>query len=240
VATLLVNYADLAYFKAQKLNTRTGLKTGGLARGVEYGRQHIDAAFYARNARVLSLRGGAGRWLWKPYVVLKALREEMRDGDVLFYCDSGAHFVASAAPVIDLCVKQTEKPVIVFELAPDYLNREYVKRDCFYYMGMDRAPYPDMTHILASFLVMRKSPFALRFAEDWLRYAEDPRILTETPNTCGLPDYSGFIQHRFDQSILSLLARKYEVATVPDISQWGNERRPPEIPQIIQHTRWKE
>jgi len=77
------------------------------------------------------------------------------------------------------------------------------------------------------------------FFEECLRFAQDPRILTEAPNTCGLANYPDFFEHRFDQSILSLLARKYEIAVVPDISQWGNTFRPPEIPQIIEHTRWK-
>ena len=107
-------------------------------------------------------------------------------------------------------------------------------------MDMDVPPYPDMTHILASFFVCRKNSFTLAFFEEWLRYAQDPRILTEAPNTCGLPNYPEFFEHRFDQSILSLLGRKHQIATVPDISQWGNAFRPPEILQVIEHTRWKE
>ena len=35
-----------------------------------------------------------------------------------------------------------------------------------------------------------------------------------------------------------MLGRKYGVPTVPDISQWGNERRAPDLPQILALTRW--
>ena len=41
--------------------------------------------------------------------------------------------------------------------------------------------------------------------------------------------------HRHDQSILSLLGRKYNIKNIPDISQYGNDRR--DIKQIIEHHR---
>jgi len=33
-------------------------------------------------------RSARGYWLWKPYIVLAALKREMADGDLLFYCDA--------------------------------------------------------------------------------------------------------------------------------------------------------
>jgi hypothetical protein len=64
--------------------------------------------------------------------------------------------------------------------------------------------------------------------------------LTDLPNTCSLPNYPEFRDHRHDQAILSLLARREGVSLIPDISQWGDARRDPAIPQIMLHTRWRE
>jgi hypothetical protein len=239
MTAVLVNYADGGYAEAQKLNRATGLLIGGLDRAVCYSRADIDADFAERNRDILSKSIGAGNWLWKPYFVVKALREELKDDDILFYSDSGAHFTASAAPAISLCLAQSEKPILLFTLDPRYTNRHLIKRDCFVYMGLDRPPYPDMTAVLASFILCRKTQFTVSFFEEWLAYAEDPRILGDAPNTCGLPNYPEFFEHRYDQAILSLLARKHGIAAVPDISQWGNSYRPTDIPQIIAHTRWK-
>lgn len=238
MATLLVNYADQGYGEAQKLNTTTGLIIGRLDRAVSYARKDLDTEFSARNRAILGEVIGAGNWLWKPYVIAKALREEMAEGDVLFYSDCGAHFMGRAAPAIDLCLKRTDKPILLFTLDPKFANRNLIKRDCFYYTGMDYAPFPDMTMILASFILCQKTPFTTAFVEEWLNYASDPRIIGDGPNECGLPNYPGFFEHRYDQAILSLLGRKHDIQTVPDISQWGNDYRPPEIPQIIAHTRW--
>ena len=54
--TLLINYADLGYFEAQKLNTKTGLGIGGIDRAIPYGRQHLDSEFYARNIQAALIR----------------------------------------------------------------------------------------------------------------------------------------------------------------------------------------
>jgi hypothetical protein len=239
MATLLINYADHGYTEAQKLNTATGLLIGGLDRAVSYSRKDLDAEFSAKNREILEKPIGAGNWLWKPYVVMKALREEMSEGDILFYADSGAHFMRRVAPAIELCLKHDDKPILLFTLDPNYTNSRLIKRDCFYYMGLDRPPYPNLTAILASFVLCQKTPFTMRFFEEWLTYAQDRRIIADGPNECGLPNYPDFFEHRYDQAILSLLGRKHGIATVPDISQWGNTYRPAEIPQIVAQTRWK-
>jgi hypothetical protein len=239
MSTLLINYADGSFHEAQKLNSKTGLLIGRFDRVIGYGRADLDDEFCHRNQATLSLTLGAGCWLWKPYVVLKALKEELSDGDLLFYCDSGAVFLSAAAPVLELC-RNLEPPVLLFELEREHSLRKWTKRDCFHYMGMDRQPYLDLPLLVSGYFVCRKEPFTIAFFEEWLKFAEDPRILTDQPNSCGLPNYSEFIAHRRDQSILSLLARKHAVSTVPDISQWGNERRPAGLPQILALTRWSE
>jgi len=40
------------------------------------------------------------------------------------------------------------------------------------------------------------------------KYSTDKRIITDDPNTQGLPNYKGFIDNRHDQTVLSLLIKK--------------------------------
>ena len=44
---------------------------------------------------------------------------------------------------------------------------------------------------------------------EYLYYAQDKRIITDDPNELGYNNYEGFRDHRHDQSILSLLTKKY-------------------------------
>ena len=232
----LINYADLDYLAAQKRNSETALRAGGFDRVISYSRADLDAEFFARNRHILNVRLGAGSWLWKPYIVLKTLREKMADGDMLFYCDADCEFIAPAAPVLDICAKEREKPVVLFLLHPSYTNRRFTKRDTFVYMGLDRPNFTDAVQTLSGYFVCRKTSFTLAFFEEWLTCAQDARILTGMPNQCGKPNYPDFFEHRADQSILSLLGCKHDILAVPDISQWGNSYRHPSLPQIIHLT----
>jgi hypothetical protein len=234
---ILINYADGGFAEAQRLNAHTGLLIGGFDRVISYGRKDLDPEFYARNRAILDEPRGAGYWLWKPYVTLRTLRDAMGDGDVLFYCDSACFFLAPVAPLVALCLQRPDKPVLLFSGDPRFSNRRYTKRDCLHHMGVDREPFLSAPQALGTFFICQKSTFTLAFMQEWLRLAENPRILTDRPNESGLPDYPDFIAHRHDQSILSLLGVKHGVSVLPDISQWGNRFRPRDIPQIVAQTR---
>jgi hypothetical protein len=235
--TVLINYADRGFAQSQKLNTETGLVIGGLQRAIPYNRADLDPEFSERHKDVLARERGAGYWIWKPYITLRTLKQEMDEGDVLFYSDSGCFFMASVAPLIDHCVKRTDKPILLFGGDPAFSNRRYTKRDCLHYMGADREPFLSLPQSISTFFIMRKTPFTIGFVEEWQRLAEDPRLLTDDANVCGLPNHADFVNHRHDQSILSLLGVKHGISVIADVSQWGNHFRVPHIPQIMAQTR---
>ena len=88
----LVTYADDLYKKAQRLCAYTGKKVAKFDAIFEFGPNDIDCNFRKDNEEILSYRRGNGLWLWKPYFILKALND-LQDGDILFYADSGVLFV---------------------------------------------------------------------------------------------------------------------------------------------------
>jgi hypothetical protein len=232
---ILINYANKKYYHAQKKNSETGKSVGGFDEIKSYGVNDIDPQFSSKNQHILNQSRGAGYWLWKPYFIVKTL-ESMQDGDLLFYADSGSHFINNINPVIEVC-KTTHNGILLFTLEDFHTHKKWTKRDCFYYMGLDTEPYLSVNQILASFIVCIKNANNIQFFKEWLTFAEDSRIITDDPNVCGLGNYPEFKDHRHDQSILSLLGRKHKITTIPDISQWGNDRREKHIPQILEHTR---
>ncbi len=121
-------------------------------------------------------------------------------------------------------------------LEDEHINRVWTKRDCFHYLGLDTATYSEAPQISGSFYICNRSERVINFFEECLAAMQDARIITDAPNVSGLPNYPGFREHRHDQSVFSLLARKYALATLPDVSQWGDSRRPPDLPRIIELT----
>jgi hypothetical protein len=233
---ILINYADRGFVCAQQENAHSGQTIGDFDRVIRYGRRDLGLYFRWRHRRILRKPRGAGYWLWKPYITLLTLKRHMRDGDILVYCDSDARFVSSIDPLVSICLSQFEPRIVVFTLEDEHTNRIWTKRDCFHYLGLDTATYFEAPQILAGYYICQRSAPVIDFFEKWFAAMQDVRILTDEPNVSGLPNYPGFREHRHDQSIFSLLARKHAFATLPDVSQWGDSRRPPDLPRIIELT----
>lgn len=231
---ILINYADKKYYNSQKNNTTTGLELGGFTDFINYNFNDIDDKFITENKNILTHNRGAGYWIWKPYIILDAL-SKMQNEDILFYCDSGTSFIGNFNEYLfDICLED-EKGLILFSGA--HLNYKFTKRDCFFYMDCDYDKYVNATHLTATFQLMRKTEFVVDFYESHLEYAKDYRVITDSPNECGLNNYEGFIDHRHDQSILTNLQIKHNVTLFEDISQFGNNVRGTEFKQLINHHR---
>jgi hypothetical protein len=235
----LVNFANQTFREAQKFNTRMALKIGGFDNVFEYGPQLIDRTFFEENKAILNSPRGGGYWLWKPYIIRDALRK-INDGDILIYADSGSHFIRNAIELGTLPDKFNQD-VISFEM--ELPESSWTKRDAFVLMGCDDFGFEKSNQRLGSFMVIKKSPMSLKFVDEYLAYCCDERIITDIPNTCGLSNYPDFKEHRHDQSVFSLLSKKYGLTTFRDPSQWGNSRiaeyKNSPYPQLIEHTRHK-
>lgn len=234
---ILLNYANEYFLDSQKRNSTTGLEVGGFDRVVSVGPQEIDADFRARHRQTLAARYGNGYWLWKPYFVMRTLRD-LAEGDFLFYCDSGAYFVAPIDPLVEIC-RRDGQDVLPFE--NNRPEKTCTKRDALVALDCDRPQIVESSQRHSSFMLWRKSAWSLQFAEQWLTLSEDARLLTDSRNEMGLPNYAGFIKHHHDQSLFSLLTKQRGLAGYRCPSQFGLACRSrfPNSPydQLIEHTR---
>jgi len=237
---ILVNFATANFQKAQQFNAKTALNVGGFDRTVSANPDLIDEDFKHKYSSILNQARGAGYWLWKPYFILKTL-EQAKDGDIIMYADSASHFIASAAPLFSL-PEQFEQDVIPFEL--ELPESAWTKRDAFVLLDAVEDGFQSTPQRLASFILLRKSAMSMQFCQDYLRYCANENALTDLDNICGKPNYDDLVAHRHDQSIFSLLSKKYGLQAFRDPSQWGNSRKDlypnSNYPQIIEHTRQKD
>ena len=106
---ILINYADSRYAQARKWNSRTGKLIAKFDTIYEFSPNDIDDKFQKENRQILLSKRGNGLWLWKPYIINKVL-EHTKDGDFIFYCDSGAFFIRN----IDTIKNQVNKETPLF------------------------------------------------------------------------------------------------------------------------------
>jgi hypothetical protein len=222
----LTSYATERFRCVQQDLNASAIKFG-IPNILSYNESDLHASeFYLQNKTLLDEVCGAGYWAWKPYFILRAM-EHLLEGDILFYCDAGSMFINSPAPLIDICMGHPQG-MILFDARP-LTNRQFTKRDCFVRMNCDEEKYWNANKVIATILVLRKCPYALGVIREWLTYCCDRAMITDDPNTCGLEDLTGYLQHRWDQAILSVLAAKHSIETFRLPMFWGNYLKLPQF-----------
>ena len=203
---LAVNYADRNYKNAQKINAKTAYKYGKVDRVVEYSPNDLSDEFRKKNADILKEQRGGGYWLWKPYIILDAL-SRVQNGDYVLYTDSGISFIDDVHYLIN-ALEKSGQGIMCFALGN--IERMWTKRDAFILLGCDEERYINSPQIMATVILVKKTAQSIQMMNEYLLYAQDRRILTDDPSSLG-NDYEGFVENRHDQSIWSLLCKKYEV-----------------------------
>lgn len=235
---VLINYADRKYYNSQKKNSQTGRNIGKFDKVIEYNRNILDKEFITNNKFILNNPRGAGYWLWKPYIILKTLNT-LNDGDYLFYCDAGSHFINSIDYLINF-MEKIKQDILPFEL--NHIEKIWTKRDLFLILKCDGSRYYNSKQRVGGFQLIKKNANTLNFYREYLKIAQRPRAITNIPNKLGKPNYPGFKEHRHDQSIFSLLTKKYGYKAYRDPSQFGGRHKVSNkviYPQIIELTRNK-
>ena len=209
---ILISYANEAYKPAQLLQTKTA-KIAGFTDAIAYGPEDIEKSFKNEHEDIFQYKRGDGLWLWKPYLIKKTL-DNMRDGEILFYCDSGACFFRSVKGIIS---KLSSQDVWVSVLP--LKEKQFTKRQTFDIMNCNSEKYKETAQISGTFCAFKKSERSTKFVDEWLQYCCNIDAL-EPPKDIN-QEASYYYGHREDQSILSLLVKKYNLQAWSDPSQYG-------------------
>lgn len=215
---ILVTFGTPEFYGAMdKLISSCGGVVSGYARVTE---RSLPRSFYLDRRPVFQagLRG-FGYWSWKPYVIGQVM-DKLTEGDQVIYVDSTCLALRNFSPLFDLA---RERGVVLFDnrdTSPDgspWRNDMWTKADCFNLMHCNSRQYTKGLQVNASFQVYTVGPKVRQFVDEYTAWCKDPRVITDLPNTTG-PNLPKFREHRHDQSVLALMAIKYDIPLEPDPS----------------------
>lgn len=210
-----ISYAKGRYLNSQKYCSESA-KNFGFDEVISYSVNEIDSDFYEKNKNILNKERGAGFWLWKPYFIWKTL-SKMDEGDLLVYSDSGSFYQNSPEILIEM-IKKDRHGVLSFELK-GLLEKFYTKRDTFVIMGLDDPKYSETSQREATYIWLIKNDFTINLITEYLNYSQNERVITDIVSEN--INFDGFRDHRHDQSIWSLMCKKYDIEPHRLISQHG-------------------
>jgi len=220
MATIYCNFSDINYRHHQEQLVNHVLTNKIFDSVMPFTKEWlIDTNFYSENKKILDSQRLCGYTLWKPFIILNALNT-VSEGDIVVYMDCGDIPLHSNinSHIKDYLSHQDQYFIDTFSLS----NRRFTKRDCFVLMNCDSDQYWNDIQMEAGFLAFRKTTSNIDFVSEWLHYCKNENIITDLPNVCGLDNFADFVDHRHDQSVISLLKKKYLLPTDNSVRHYIN------------------
>lgn len=214
----LVNYANDTYKMAQRVNSWSGKHVAHFDEVLSFGPQNIDDDFRESHRDILSAKRLNGYALWKPYFLKKVI-EESRDGDYIFYLDSGAFFVRDVRLLMPYLSE--EKPLFVTDIP--LMECNWTKPSCIEFFKAENLRYTNQ--IQSGYIFFVVNDYTRAFFREYLEVCQSTQLLVSE----GLGKYERvsknygdeFVSHREDQSILSIMCKMQGIKAHRDISQRG-------------------
>ncbi|WP_272675748.1 hypothetical protein [Providencia sp. PROV146] len=210
-----LNYSNKKYNRQRRICTFTAYLFGKFDAIYSCTPKDVNIKFYNENIQILSQERGNGYWLWKPYLILEKLHS-MNTGDILMYCDSGCVLIKNPTELIELTEKYNQD-IIGFELS--LIEHQWSKKELTDYMNSDDDDL-NSPQIITTVFIVKKSEKSMAFFEEFLELSKNEILLTDKH----IPEYiqhADYITHRHDQSIFSLLYKKYKLIPFKDPTQYG-------------------
>lgn len=159
---------------------------------------------------------GFGYWVWKPRIILDTL-SKMENGDVLLYVDMGCHLNSKGFKKLNSYweeVKYNKSGFLVTQLEAHRKECFWTKGDVLDYFHIRGSKDAFSAQYQAGVIFIRKESQTIRFVQKWLDvYYKDFHLVDDSPSISS--NEEGFIEHRHDQSILSILLKKHGTSTIP-------------------------
>jgi len=203
---IAISYSNERFQRQLQLNKKSAIEVGEVDEYYSYGPNDIDPVFKEKNKDILSRSRGNGYWLWKPYIINKTMIEKLKYGDYLIYTDAAILYMNSTRLIINFMKEHKAK---IWGNKLTLKERTWTKRDALILMDADTPYYYDTNQYMAGIQVYQKSKYAIKFIQDLLKYSQDVRIITDDNNVMGKENLPGFRENRHDQTVFSLLLKKY-------------------------------
>jgi len=209
---LFITFGNFQFFHSAQSLKKDASKLGIFRRSFtpKFEQEFIDAHanFILSNGR------GYGYWLWKSYLIMRGL-EECEPGENLLYADAGCSFGTNTGRILDWAKMASEDPggILAFQLQENCFEHIWTKQDTI------RAILPDVKNDLqlcGTVIMFTNTQKVRDFVKEWFEWCikDNYHYLTDAPSR--VPELPCFIDHRHDQSIFSLLAKKYNILTIKD------------------------
>jgi hypothetical protein len=166
---------------------------------------------------IINNKRGYGYWIWKSYLTLKTL-ENMNDNDILVYADAGCTLNKNGIQRLNEyfnMVRNNDCANVSFQM-PQNIEKKWTKMDIFNFLDIkDTSEHFSSGQLIAGIFIVRKCDFTMNLVNEWYNImSNNYNLIDDSPSI--LPNDHTFSENRHDQSIFSLLRKKYGTIILSD------------------------
>jgi len=219
----LVHYAD-SRFEISKKRFISEAISFGIKNIHTYGPDNLPKWFLDNNYSYLkeNTRGG-GYWLWK-FCIIQDVMSKINYGDIILYVDTGCAFNPRGAERFQEYLEITEKNDILTFYLTDQIERKWNKRDLLKLLDCDKEEILNSGQIISGIWFIKKTEENEKLIKELYEICCLKWTIDDSPSKT--ENYSDFIEHRHDQSVFSLLIKKYGKKSIADETfsfNWNDE-----------------
>jgi hypothetical protein len=219
-----LTFSDEKYIRTRQRYVAEMEATQVFSKVFSFGPQDLAAEFVRTHSEFIKNNPrGYGYWIWKPHIILKVL-EMMNDGDILVYGDAGNEMKGSKDECLQCFNLVTNiKHKVRIVAARTHRIFPYVKMDLYFRFRFYGLIYAFCKMIEPGRIVIEKNDSTINFVKEWNELCQgDYRNIDDSRSI--LPDFPGFVEHRHDQSVFSLLFNFYKCKIVEFGDTWTASR----------------
>lgn len=159
---------------------------------------------------------GYGFWIWKIYLLRKLMKDDKyKEGDIFFYVDAGCEMNLRGKLRFKEYIKMVEDNDTLAMRLETFSEKKYTKADLLEYLNVSEEDM-NSDQVEGGILFIKKTKTNMD-ALDEIYNIQTLNNYHYIDNTESIfPNYSEFIEHRHDQSVISLIFKKYKRFTIPD------------------------
>jgi len=197
------------FIKAGERLLKQAEAVGVFDKCILYTEEHLkkDNEFWLQHSTFIEQnKRGYGYWLWKPYLI-KKMMEQMNDGDKLVYLDAGCEIDIKKKNELLAHMKYVEEELVIGSRT--CIEREFTKLDLILKLDMLDAKYLENHQHQGGAEIYLVCDKTRDLINKWYELCCDYHLIDDTPSING--NLFGFQEHRHDQSVFSLLTKKYNL-----------------------------
>ena len=147
---------------------------------------------------------GYGYMLWKPFLIKKTM-ENMNEGDILLYLDCGC----------ELDYQKKNNLINIFDIVKTnkllytitHIEKDWNKMDLIINLDMNKENDLNTQQRQTGAICFLVCAETINLVNEWYKIGSEYHNIDDSPSI--LKNLKGFCEHRHDQSIFSLLSKKY-------------------------------